>query len=54
MPIFTSGRIKAEIVKADLELQKVEQQKQDLRNQIALDVKTALLNLDSARNDALA
>jgi len=51
MPIFTSGRIKAEIVKADLELQKVEQQKQDLRNQIALDVKTALLNLDSARNE---
>src|SRR5215469_3962742 len=51
MPIFTGGRIKAEIVKADLELQKVEQQKQDLRNQIALDVKTALLNLDSARNE---
>ena len=51
MPIFTSGRIKAEIAKADLELQKVDQQKQDLRNQIALDVKTALLNLDSARNE---
>src|SRR5215472_7644660 len=51
MPIFTGGRIKAEIVKADLELQKVEQQKQDLRNQIALDVKTALLNLESARNE---
>jgi outer membrane protein TolC len=51
MPIFTGGRIKAEIVKADLELQKVEQQKEDLRNQIALDVKTALLNLDSARNE---
>lgn len=51
MPLFTSGRIHAEIVRADLEVQKIEQQKIDLRNQIALDVKTALLNLESARNE---
>jgi outer membrane protein len=51
MPLFTSGRIHAEIVKADLELQKIDQQKADLRNQIALDVKTSLLNLSSARNE---
>ena len=51
MPLFTSGRIKAEVAKADLELQKLEQQKADLRNQIALDVKTSLLNLQSARNE---
>jgi outer membrane protein len=51
MPIFTSGRVKAEIAKADLELQKLGQQKIDLRNQIALDVKTSLLNLQSARNE---
>jgi outer membrane protein TolC len=51
MPLFTSGRIHAEVVKADLEVQKIEQQKADLRNQIALDVKTALLNLQSARNE---
>ena len=51
MPIFTSGRIRAEIVKANIELQKVDQQKTDLRNQIALDVKTSLLNLESARNE---
>jgi outer membrane protein TolC/ABC-type transporter Mla MlaB component len=50
VPIFTGGRIRAEIVKADLEVQKLEQQEDDLRNQIALDVKTALINLDSARN----
>ncbi len=49
MPLFTGGRIRAEIVKADIELQKIDQQKADLRNQIALDVKTALLNLQSAR-----
>jgi outer membrane protein len=51
MPLFTSGRIHAEITRADLEIQKIEQQKFDTRNQIALDVKTALLNLESARNE---
>lgn len=50
-PIFTSGRIKAEVSKSEIELQKLEQQKADLRNQIALDVKTSLLNLQSARNE---
>jgi outer membrane protein len=51
MPIFTGGRIHAEIVKDDLEIRKLQEQEDDLRNQIALDVKTALLNLDSARNE---
>ncbi len=50
-PLITSGRIKAQVMKADLEIQKVEQQKAELRNQIALDVKTSLLNLRSARNE---
>ncbi len=50
VPIFTGGRIHAEIVRADLEIQKLQQQEDDLRNQIALDVKTALINLDSARS----
>lgn len=51
VPLFTSGRIKAQVAKANLELQKVEQQKADLRNQIAFDVKTSLLNLGSARSE---
>lgn len=51
MPLFTGGRIRAEVVRADLEIRKLEQQKDDLRNQIALDVKTALLNLQSARSE---
>jgi outer membrane protein TolC len=51
MPLFTGGRIRAEVAKADLELQKIDQQKADLRNQIALDVKTSLLNLQSARSE---
>jgi outer membrane protein TolC len=51
MPLFTGGRIHAEIVRADLEIKKLQQQQDDLRNQIALDVKTALLNLQSARSE---
>lgn len=51
LPIFTGGRIHAQIVRADLEIRKLGQQQADLRNQIALDVKTALLNLNSARNE---
>ena len=51
LPLFTGGRIHSEIVSADLEIRKFEEQRADLRNQIALDVKTALLNLDSARNE---
>jgi outer membrane protein len=50
VPLFTGGRIRAEIVRADLEMQRLRQQQADLRNQIALDVKTALINLDSARS----
>ena len=51
MPLFTGGRIRAEIVRADLQLKVLEEQKADLRNSIALDVKTALLNLESARSE---
>lgn len=51
VPLFTGGRIHAEIVRADLEIRKLEEQRADLRNQIALDVKTALLNMQSAHNE---
>jgi outer membrane protein len=51
VPLFTGGRIRAETVKADLQIQKLRQQQADLRNSIGLDVKTALINLNSARNE---
>lgn len=51
MPLFTGGRIHAEVLQANLEIEALQQQQADLRNGIALDVKTALLNLDSARNE---
>jgi outer membrane protein TolC len=50
-PLFTSGRIRAEIAKADLELKKVAQQRKDLQDQVALEVKTAVAQLESARNE---
>jgi len=51
VPLFTGGRIHAEVVRADLEIRKLDEQRNDLRNQIGLEVKTALLNLRSARNE---
>lgn len=51
MPLFTSGRIHAELARAGLEVQRISQQRQDLRNAIAADVKTAIVNLDAARHE---
>jgi len=51
LPLFTGGKIRAETTKADLELKKIEQQKQELRNAIALEVKTAVAVLEAARNE---
>lgn len=49
-PLFTGGRIRAETAHADLEIQKIERRRDDLRNEIALEVKTALAQLESARH----
>jgi len=51
VPLFTGGRIRAEQAKAEQEIKKVAQQRADLRNQIALEVKTAMAELESARNE---
>ena len=50
MPLFTGGRIRAETIKADLEIRRLQQQQADLRNEIGLNVKNALINLTSARS----
>jgi outer membrane protein len=50
MPLFTGGRIRAETTRANLEIQRLQQQQADLRNQIGLDVKNALITLTSARS----
>jgi outer membrane protein TolC/ABC-type transporter Mla MlaB component len=51
VPLFTGGRIRAEIAKANLELKKVEQERAELRNQIALEVKSSQAQLDAAQHE---
>jgi outer membrane protein len=51
VPLFTGGRIRAEIAKTDLEIKKVAQQQVDLKNQVALEVKTSQAQLESARRE---
>jgi len=51
VPIITGGRIHAQIARSDLELRKVAQERADLRDQIALEVKTAVARLESARHE---
>jgi outer membrane protein TolC len=51
VPLFTGGRIQAERAKADLAIRQLRQQEQEVRNRIALEVKTALAQLQSARTE---
>jgi outer membrane protein TolC len=50
-PLFTGGRIQAQRAEADLAIRQLKQQEQDLRNGIALEVKTAVARLESARGE---
>jgi outer membrane protein len=50
LPLFTGGRIHAQIARDDLELKKIAENLQDEKNQIALEVQTAAAQLESARN----
>jgi outer membrane protein TolC len=51
VPLYTGGRIRAEMAKADIELRKVARQKEELRNRIALEVKTAVEHLQAAKHE---
>jgi outer membrane protein TolC len=51
VPIFTGGRISADRAKAGLAIRQLQQQETDLRNRIAQEVKTAVAQLDAARNE---
>jgi outer membrane protein len=51
VPLFTGGRIRAQIAVADIELKKLAQQQTDLRNQIAQEVKTAAAQLEAAKSE---
>ena len=50
-PLFTGGRIRAELAREKLELQKNAQRITDERNQIALEVQSAAAQEESAKNE---
>ena len=50
LPLFTGGRIHAEIARDDLELKKINETLQDEKNEIVLEVETASAQLESARS----
>ena len=51
IPLFTGGRIRAQRSIADLEVKKAEQDRQDTRNRISVEVQTALEELNAARSE---
>ncbi len=50
-PLLTGGRIRAQRSQADLDLKRISQQVQDQRNAIALEVRTAVAQLEAARHE---
>ena len=49
VPLFTGGRIKGEVTQAEAELRQRKAEAENVRGQIDLDIRTALLNLDAAK-----
>jgi outer membrane protein TolC len=51
VPLFTGGRIQADRAKAGIAIRQLQQQETELRNRIALEVKTAVAQVEAARNE---
>jgi outer membrane protein TolC len=51
VPLFTGGRIEAERARAGLAIRQLQQQEQEVRNRIVLDVQTSIAQLASARSE---
>jgi outer membrane protein TolC len=51
VPLFTGGRIRAETAKARIELKKLDRQMEQTKSQVALEVKTAVEQLNASRNE---
>lgn len=51
VPLFTGGRIRAETAKARIELKKLGRQMEQTKSQVTLEVKTAVEQLNAARNE---
>ncbi len=48
LPVFQGGRVRGELMQAEAQLQQAEDRLNDLRGQIAYDLRTALLNIQTA------
>lgn len=53
IPLFTGGRIQAQRAEAELAIRQLETRATDVRNRIALEVKTAAAQLEAARNEVV-
>ena len=51
VPLFTGGRIRAENARARIELKKIGRQMEETKSRVALEVKTAVVQLNAARNE---
>jgi len=51
VPLFTGGRIQAETAKAKIELRKLGRRMEQTKSQVALEVKTAVEQLNAAKNE---
>jgi outer membrane protein TolC len=51
VPLFTGGRIQAEQAKAGLAIRQLHQKEQETRNRVALEVKTAVAQIEAARSE---
>ena len=51
VPLFTGGRIHAETAKARIELKKIGRQMEETKSRVALEVKSAVEQLNAARNE---
>jgi outer membrane protein TolC len=54
VPIFTGGRIGAEVATRDIEVQKLTEAQRQVRDQVGYEVRTASTRLDSARTEVEA
>ncbi|MBS0278133.1 MAG: TolC family protein [Proteobacteria bacterium] len=51
IPLFTGGRIGAETAQVEIEQRRLKEQETDVRNRISVEVKTAVAQLNAARNE---
>ncbi|HLO66041.1 MAG TPA: TolC family protein [Holophaga sp.] len=51
VPLFTGGRVSAQVAKAKTELARVEEERKELRGQVGYEVQVAQAELESARNE---